>query len=135
MSVAIKTKILAMKATVTIGSDRSVHVGPFFTRKAAAILRRLPSLLRSGYFRQASAENPELVSQMIEAADITLSDCNIYEAHCFASPSFEHVRYLPASRHVRNVPALKALLGSELGTGWGYFIPPKDHTEAQSGEP
>jgi hypothetical protein len=75
----------ATKVSVRIGTDQPIHVGPFFTRKLFVIQPRLPGLLRSGYFREASIHSPELVSQMIDAAEITVSEYNIHEAYCFFS--------------------------------------------------
>ena len=122
-------KSIAMKATVRIGSDQSIHFGPFFTRKAFIIERRIPNLLRLGYFRDAAIQNPEHVSQMIDSAEITITDCNIYEPSCFASPASKHYRFIPASRHARNLPALRALLLSDSGSGWDYFISQEERTK------
>lgn len=116
-------KIRALKLTVEIGRDDLIYLGPFFTRRHDAILRRIPSLLRATYFKGSVNENPDLVDKLLATFRSTISDCNTYDAYCFASARPEHARYFSVSRRTRDLSALRTLIGSgESGSGADHFF-------------
>jgi hypothetical protein len=114
----------AMKAEVSVGQE-VIWFDPFFSRDLDTIQRRIPALIRSCFLRSLVVENPDLAEKLINGATVTFSDCNIYEVYCFASSRAEHVRWFPASRHARNVPALRAFLSSSDQSQTGLFLHPE----------
>lgn len=109
----------ALLARCTLSNGTEVRIGPFFTEDRRAIRRRVPRLLRHGYFETSFQENPLLVETIIDAANVEIDGCNLYDAYLFARPEKTAEHYYPASRHVRTIEDLRAL--SQNG-GWSCFL-------------